>query len=538
MPRANPAASFEVAARHLFRYVHDPLRLRDNPLTARFFEPASSAIGSRAADRVALDRIHAVIRTTATRIRDDDVAAGRREHAERQYAIVVDGCLGGKPNATIASALGISTTQFYRERAEICTRIARSLRDSLGREPTTSVTPFDDFQYAIARAATLAEIGNAARAIDEFDRLFLCAGFTSQKIQALCEQTLVYLRSDRFDEADRCVRIARKLLDNSTGLTARERGFAGAHIAYVRGVATWPKDPSAALELYMDALPSLERLSPAAADPARELYARVTFEYGESLGTFHRLSDGVRTLAHAATIYDSCQNGATSIALRIQIALRTFRSSLLTDPLGWEPLRDRLQTMLELGRRARSTGSTDLNLRALNAIAQFEASAGNAPAALGAARSALALSKFEPTQEVFSEVSLRMARTIMYTPLWHEVPGLLIAAGPPATAAVAASRKILEAEFALRRGMYETVRQTIGPSEIAKRPFMAVLAAQAAHGLGRQREARRLIESAVPAVEQSGVAITIERTYRIAEQITNDRSYRRKADEIERALSA
>ena len=86
--------------------------------------------------------------------------------------------------------------------------------------------------------------------------------------------------------------------------------------------------------------------------------------------------------------------------------------------------------------------------------------------------------------------------------------------------------------------MYERVRQAIGPSDVFRRPFLAILAAQAEHALGRQRVARGLIESAVPAVEKSGVAITIGRAYRIAGQVTDDRRYSRKADEIERALSA
>jgi tetratricopeptide (TPR) repeat protein len=538
MPRANPAASFEVAARHLFRNVRDVSRLRSNPLTSRFFEPAKSALASVAADRAAVDRVHNLIRSAAKRCRDEDIDAGKSERAERQYAIVIESCIEGKGHAPVASSLGISSTQYYRERAEICTRIARSLRDARGDEAETSVPPFDVFQYAVSRAAAYAEIGHPARAIEEYDRLSMCADSDTRKIHALCEKALVHLRRDAFEEADRIARIVRELLDVSTSLTARERAVAGAHLKYVRGMATWPEDPALALDLFASASSDLERLSLETADPARELYARILFEYGEAHGTFHRLSAGVEILARAAKILASCRNGSPAVALRIDITLRTFRSSLLSDPLGWEPLQSRLQSMLELGRRAHSTGSTDLNLRALNAIAQLEACAGNAPAALSAAKSALALSKFEPTQEVFSEVSLRMARTVMYTPLWREVPGLLCAAGAPATTTVAASRKILEAEFALRRGMYETVRQTIGPSDVLRRPFLAVLAAQAEHALGRQREARKLIESAVPDVEKSGVAITIGRAYRIAGHVTGELRYNRKADEIERALSA
>jgi hypothetical protein len=328
------------------------------------------------------------------------------------------------------------------------------------------------------------------------------------------------------------------MLARSTGLSPRERCIAEAHVAYVRGMLQWITDPSGARDLFAVALSHFDDAGVRADGHAGELYARILFEYGESLTTFHQVGASVETMSRAGRTLASCRDASAAFALRIEIGVRTFRNDMLVDPFGWESLRERLETMRELGRRARLTGSVDLNLRALNGIAQLEASSGDAAAALHSAQSALALSKYAPNRELFSEVGVRIARTVMYTPLWGEVPKLLRGAGPAATAAVATARRTLEAEYALRRGLYAKARAMMRGPDMLARPFMAMLAAQAEHGLGRQREALALVESAVPAIEKSGIALTIERTYRIAAHITNDARMTRRADEIERALSA
>jgi tetratricopeptide (TPR) repeat protein len=534
MPRANPNASFEVATKHLFRHLHEPDNLRDNPLARCFFETTGALGTTRVADRLALERIHGLLRAAAEFCRDEDLAAGNAERARRQHAIAIEGCLEGKAVRTVARALGISSTQYYRERADICARLARYLRDAGDPRAEAAAPPFDDFRYGMIRAASMAELGDPERAIEEYIRLFDSTDSASQKVEVLCETALAYSRGDAREDVDRLLGQARALLERTGSLSPRDRRIAEAHVGFVRGMSTWAADPSSALELFHAAISILERLAHPS-DRTRELHARILFEYGEGLATFQGLRKSVETLSVAAKILETCREPSPHLSLRIEITLRVFRNSMLVDPFGWEPLHQRLQTMLELGERARLTGSVDLTLRALNAISQLYACSGDAVAARHAVQSALALSKYHPTKELFSEVSLRMARTLMYTALWQDVPSVLRVAGAPATVAVAASRKTLGAEYALRRGMYAQVSDAICKPEISRRPFMAMLAAQAADGLGRRREALALIEPAMPEIERSGIALTIERAYRIAGQITNDRRYSRKADEVERA---
>ena len=57
--------------------------------------------------------------------RDADLAAGKEERALRQHAIVSQQCLEQRPIRDVAARLGISYYHCYRQRAEICRRVAR-----------------------------------------------------------------------------------------------------------------------------------------------------------------------------------------------------------------------------------------------------------------------------------------------------------------------------------------------------------------------------------------------------------------------------
>ncbi|HTU80547.1 MAG TPA: hypothetical protein VMF61_00365 [Candidatus Acidoferrales bacterium] len=537
MPRANPHASFEAAAKHLFRHIADPLRLRENPLTACFFEESPAGRAGPAQDRTVVARIHDVFRAAARRYRDLDLAAGSRERALRQYAIAVEGCLNGRPVPAHASELGVSQTQYYRERAAICERIARYFREAQTPSSAASGAAFDEFRFRMNRAAGMAELGDLSGALDAYERVSRSVALAAQKIEVLAEIALVRIRSGPPESPDGPLRAARAVLESGT-LSERERRVAHARLEYAEGMDVWLRAPAEAMELFSTALARLEQLDFGPADPVRTLYVRILFEYGEGLTTFHDIDASVRTLSRVRTLLAASCGASPIFSIQLELTLQAFRHAILSDPCGWQPLSHRARAVDELSQRAHASGSVDLRLRALNATAQIRAASGDAAAALRAAEAALSLAKLHPTRELFSEVSLRMARTLMYTPLWRKVPDILRRCGEPASVAVASSRKTLEAEFALRHGRYQTARDLISEPECSRRPYKAMLAAQAADALGRRREALSLIEPALPAVERAGIGLTLGLSYRIASRITSDRRYGRKADEIERALTA
>jgi hypothetical protein len=539
LPRANPKASFETAAKHLVRHLHDAAALRRNPLTSAFFADAGSAKDTCLSDRESLQQIHRLFRAAAEQCRDAELHGSNADRARRQYAIAIEGCLERRGVASLANELGISYAQYYRDRAEIGLRICRFIRDRQEHATAVPAQRFDAFRFGMERATRLTELGETDRAVAEYTRLLRGADAVGQKIEALCETGLaLHVHHGPSDTSERALSDAETLLAGATQLSDDERTVATSRTAFVRGMLTWASDPSAAFEMLRTALTTLERLPAAWTNDTRRLYVRILFEFGEALTTFSNSRGSVEALSNASKILSRCENDSPTLALKIDITQLALRMSMLVDPCGWEPVRRRLDRTQELERRATSTGSVDLNLLTLNALSHLQARAGDAAAALDTVRSALTLSKHRPNREIFSEVTLRMARTILYTPLWQETPSVFAAAGPPATAAVRASRKTVVAEYAFRQGAYKQIRSMFSVPEMERRPYVAALVAGAAHELGDREEARALIERAIPAVERAGVAVTIRQTYRIAARVTKDRRYDRRADEIARALTA
>ena len=151
MPRANPESCFEVAARHLFRHINDAKSLRYNPLVRSLHAGAEKGGG----DRAVLSALHGRILTEASTLCKDYSAAGSKERAHRQYAIVVALC-AGETAAYTAAQLGLSRRQYYRERRGICMRVSRAL---VAVAPTR-VTRFEigDQQHCCWRAPTRCSI--------------------------------------------------------------------------------------------------------------------------------------------------------------------------------------------------------------------------------------------------------------------------------------------------------------------------------------------------------------------------------------------
>lgn len=95
-------------AQHLLRHLHDPPALEENPL---FQTWGAGAV------RKMLERLCATMASAADQhARDSSVV--------RQYEIFRRCDLMGEPHAAVASDLGVSRRQFYRERRILARRVA------------------------------------------------------------------------------------------------------------------------------------------------------------------------------------------------------------------------------------------------------------------------------------------------------------------------------------------------------------------------------------------------------------------------------
>jgi hypothetical protein len=105
--------------RDLFRHLSDVRRLRANPVVKGFFGEQPD----RKIDQISLATICSRILEVAGLIAAEDEAVGRRLRARRQLQII-EGLCSKESAGSIAFRLGLSRSQFYRERRSICSRVA------------------------------------------------------------------------------------------------------------------------------------------------------------------------------------------------------------------------------------------------------------------------------------------------------------------------------------------------------------------------------------------------------------------------------
>ena len=110
----------DAAVRELFRNLRSSTRLRRNPIVRSFFERAASSND----DHVILTTIRSQIMQIAHFCHAQDTTAGYARQARRQLAIVEATCAHEPANMT-ATKLGLSRSQFYRDRQVILRRVSR-----------------------------------------------------------------------------------------------------------------------------------------------------------------------------------------------------------------------------------------------------------------------------------------------------------------------------------------------------------------------------------------------------------------------------
>ena len=159
MPLSNPEKSFNVAVRHLFRHIRDATELRRNPLAKPFFGPAPNP----KADALGLTALHARMLQLATTCEDETGQLRRSSQVGRGYQII-GAIVSGRSAADVASELGLSIRQYYRDRHAICTSVARSLV-SPSRPERGDAESEESLQLLLRRATLLDEQGLAGQAI-------------------------------------------------------------------------------------------------------------------------------------------------------------------------------------------------------------------------------------------------------------------------------------------------------------------------------------------------------------------------------------
>lgn len=535
-----------MAAKHLFRHLHDPQALKTNAIVRPLFADAAAAGLGQVPDGVVLDRIHQLVRQAADRCRDADLLTSYDERAIRQHKIVTHQCLERRPIRAVATALGISFRHCYRERAAICERIARCLAESQEPQTLAHGPQLDEFQFLMDRAIHRAEFGDASEVLAEWDKVIRQAPSACRKIEALRASALSAIEFGAFDRAESAYADARELFAGLSSSPSASHDVAHACLDLIASKLFFYRgDMANALGAAQRATARIEPILARSSPYVEELYAEALFETGTVFCNLGDLESGYDCIVRAEAGLRRVSPGSFRLRDRVMVYLWKLRNYLLLSSKSWFPSWERLKGITTTFEQAYASGSIPGALSALSVLTEYHAFAGNDDEVLRAARFAVFLAEQQPSQRVRAQTAITVATQLL--PTRHfEVAASLLPSAKGFDACDAFHRELVShvtTALALRSRRFDDA-WTLANGEDDRKEYAALtvsrrlIAASAAHELGRRREARSLIEAALPRAEALGLAPILKDAYAVAAKVTANTRFKRQASEMARLLIA
>jgi hypothetical protein len=540
-------APFDKAVKYLFRHLHDPRALARNPLVRHIFDHASILGVGEERDRAALARIHRLVRQGAEHFRDMDLSVGKRRRGLRQYAIIMQQCFERRPIRDVAVELGISNHHCYRERANICRRVAQFICERNDVPVLDYRAEIDEFRIQVDRADRQAASGAMEAAFRSSDGLVRAASSTDQKVEALCQKAIISLVFGNQKRADGAVSEAKALLaEPPGGNTTRAFGLSHIWIELTAcKFAQFRGDVQEAVRLGQRAIMRLEPLQTRGELHFKKLYTESLYEVGAA---FWNLGDRDRSYEHIVKAEESLRYLPAMYAeLRSQVSvtLWKYRSRLLMNSKSWYPLWQRLRALAAVFEEAYASGSLFQAMDALGVIAESNAQAGQQTEALRAAELAVSLARHHANEKIRTQVPIDIAARLLPTQCWEKALAFhtevrRLDSCEAGDRAIASYFTTFQA-FRLHRFQDAWRLANAGnefPGYAAVALMKRLIAAAAASQLGWQPEARVILDAVIPQAEALGSAPILRSAYGIAAKVAgDDPRFARKARELSRLLS-
>jgi hypothetical protein len=517
-------SAMEPATKHLFRHLHDQRALKKNPIARRFVFNG-------------VQYLHSLVRAAAQRCRDADIAAGNPERALRQYAIIVEGSLERKALPQVAGALGISVRQCYRERGEICQRIAIAL--SHETTAIASVPDVDEFALLLSNVLRRAALGDAERAVADCDALVQRVSSLVHKVAAMRTRATILADFGNADAAQDVLRGAQRIWNNCVARGDAQADGARAAMALLRWqLAHARADTGEALRYAGEAFDLLATSSASRRPLLREMHCESHYALGTArcnAGDFYGGLDCFSSLEER--LIDDYGISFTTRS-RIAVTAWKLRCSLVTSAQAWRPFTERIAGLTKAFESAYASGDLAAAITALDAMTQQHATAGNDAEAFRAGRLALVIADGQSSDRVRSHLAIRLALKLLPTKYARQAVSLASRAKPHACDGY---HRQLIAYFRLEhalaeRRFHDVLRlaneESDGREYAALTVHRALVHAEAAHALGNGRAARGLVDSAISAAERMSSAHTLLDAYRIAVKVTGLTAYRKRHREV------
>lgn len=540
-------ARFEKAVKHLFRHLHDPRALSRNPIVRNVFDKQAGGSFGENRSHAMLARIHQLVRQAADCCRGADLARGKEERARRQHAIILQQCLQRLPISQVASELGISVNTCYRERADICRRVARHIGECGELAVLDYLAELDEFRSLVDRTASVINAGNVEASSRHCDALIRAASTTDQKVEALCLKALISLLFQNIELADAAFSAAKIFLGGKldrngslvSDLSQAWIDLTGSKFAQHRG------DSQEAIRRGQLAAVRLERLQSAGPVHIKELYIESLLEVGISLWNLGDRDHGYEYIVNAEASLRHPPRSDWTLRSQLAVTLWKYRSRLVMSSKAWYPVWERLKGLTTAFEEAYASGSLTQAMDALVVIAECNAFAGRKTEALRAAELAVSLANHQPSEKIRTQVSIDVAAKLMRTECWEEALTFFSHVKRVDNCAVfyRANAEYVIAARALRLHRFQDAwrlanvgDETTGYADLTL--MKRLIAAAAAYELGWHQKSRAVVEALIPEAKVLGSAPILRDAYKVAAKGAGcDPRFRRKARELTRLLA-
>jgi hypothetical protein len=543
MPRMHPK-TFNAAAKHLFRYLHDSRRLQANPITSQLFRTSPNISESPHDARQTLSELHALVIQAAKHCRDEGISAGKSERARRQFAIINLQYFEGHSIREVAHLLGLSVKHCYRERAEICQRIALYLYQRSQPANVVGTRDEEGFYFLLDRLLER-DAGAPRAALRACQYLEGVADSPQEKIDALQSAIALSLILGDYSSAEAgYVRAVRLYEEHFLALPSELQGAAQASI----NVAAWHLANhrgrnDQALRAAEFAVKHLEHPPMRRTPYAQKFWVEAHFNLAVTLWARGNLAGAYDALNHAASRIDRVSL-TSALRFRVEASLWKLRNYLLLTMATWGTSEMRLNGLRTAFNQAYELGSLSEAIDALISITECHVFARRDEQALHSAHAAVMLSKKIDNPVMQMETSIDVAVRLLSTRFWRQVK-LLFPLEDGAVKVNDYHQRVLDyatALQALRLGdfekawRYSNVSNNDGWTMVALRSQL--VGAASAHLLGLEHVAREAAESAVYTAERFGAAPLLRDAYRVAADVLGDERFGTGAREMTRILAA
>jgi hypothetical protein len=391
--------AFATAVKHLFKHLHDARALSRNLLVRHIFDDTSIAGTGASRDRAVLSRVLQLVRQGADYCRDADLMAGNRERGLRQHAIVTLQCLEQRPIQQVAAELGISLNYCYRERADICRRVALYVSEH-GDLPAALdyVAELDQFHLRLDSILRGVNAAGKDRTLRECEDLTSSAASAQDKVEALCAIASLSLDFEDPKRASAAISSANALCDKQmpqspspSWESAKARvSFMGSKVANYRGNMT------RACRLAEEAVQRIQTIQADASVSVKELYTESLYELAGTLWNTGNLERGYDVMAEAEASLRHIRSSSFQLRTQIMGVVWKMRNRLLMNPKAWRPLWQRIRGLASTFEMAYGSGLVFQAADALVGLTELHTFSGNDSDALRTGKLAVALAKELP----------------------------------------------------------------------------------------------------------------------------------------------